>query len=186
MKRLLLWLATLLAVLYAILAISYRYLSPDPTAAARESYAVYSAYLLQTAAGAGAIPGEEAAPTVILDHTTCPFRVCLPPPISGADRFLRLELAIENARSTPLESRLDPRLRYALAPSTSTAIFQGPEFSRSYGQITFSTVAFDHHFTHALFYTERLCGLCGGAHFVLMHKINGTWTVEREVSNLIS
>ena len=186
MKRLLLWLATLFVVLYVILAISYRYLSPDPAAAARESYAVYSAYLAQTSASAPVIPGEDAAPTVLLDHTTCPFRVCLAPRMPGAGEFLRTQLAMENLRSTPLERRLDPALHYALAPATGTTVFQQPEFSRSYGQITFSAVSFDRHLTQALFYTERLCGLCGGAHFVLMRRVGNVWTVERELANWIS
>ena len=186
MKRLLLWLATVLAVLYASLAISYRFLRPDPEAAAAESYMVYSAYL--SGGGLGATPAldDASAPLVILDHTTCPLRVCLPPAMPDAAGFLRAQLAIENLNTTPLARRFDRSLHYALAPSTSTAIFQQPEFSRSYGQITFSAVSFDHRLERALFYTERLCGLCGGAHFVLMHKVGGTWTVEREVANGVS
>jgi len=186
MKRLLLWLAIILLVLYASLAIAYRFFSPDLATAASESYAVYSAYLAGGGSGASPALNDTSAPLVILNHTTCPRRVCLPPAMPGANRLLRTQLALENLVSTPLDQRFDPSLHYALAPSTSPAIFQGPEFARSYGQITFSAISFDRHLSRALFYTERLCGLCGGAHFVLMQKVNGTWTIEREVTNWIS
>lgn len=186
MKRLLLWLVTLLVVLYATLAILYRFLRPDRAVVATESYVVYNAWLAGGGSGVTSPLHDDSAPLVILDHTTCPRRLCFAPEMAGATRFLRFQLGIENLNSTPLEPRFDSALHYALAPNTSTSKFQQPEFSRSYGQITFSAVSFDRSMTRALFYTERLCGLCGGAHFVLMHKVEGRWSVEREVSNWVS
>ena len=186
MKRLLLWLATTVVVLYAALAILYRFLRPDQAMVATESYAVYNAWLAGGGSGVSSVLNDESAPLVILDHTTCPRRLCVAPEMAGASRFLRLQLGIENLNSTPLQQRFDPALHYALAPNTDLSKFQQPEFSRSYGQITFSSVSFDRSMLRALFYTERLCGLCGGAHFVLMHKVDGRWKVEQEVSNWVS
>jgi hypothetical protein len=55
-----------------------------------------------------------------------------------------------------------------------------------HGFLTFSSVAFNSDMTDALFYTEHLCGLCGGGEFVLMRKTGGNWMIANWYGTWVS
>ena|SRR5438445_728754 len=59
-------------------------------------------------------------------------------------------------------------------------------FPGSYGYLTFSAVAFSGDLSDALFYTEHICGLCGGGEYVLMRKIEGSWAVINRYGTWVS
>lgn len=54
------------------------------------------------------------------------------------------------------------------------------------GIVTFSDIAFNRQKNVAIFYTEHLCSLCGGAEFVRMEKKSGAWVVTNEYSPWVS
>jgi hypothetical protein len=60
------------------------------------------------------------------------------------------------------------------------------KYPGSYGYLIFSDIGLNADSTEALFYTEHICGLCGGGEYVLMQKIAGRWKVVGESYTWIS
>src|SRR5579872_682039 len=57
------------------------------------------------------------------------------------------------------------------------------QFPGSQGILTFSRVGFSSDGTQASFFFDNICGgLCGGASYVVMHRHNGGWKTDREIS----
>jgi hypothetical protein len=100
---------------------------------------------------------------------------------------LILGLLIANLKTHRLDRRFTISAKYHLLDySVLVGSRLSERFPQSYGFLTFSSVAFNSDMTDALFYTEHLCGLCGGGEFVLMHKTGGNWMIANWYGTWIS
>lgn len=100
---------------------------------------------------------------------------------------LILGLLIANLKTHRLDRRFTISANYQLLDySVLVGSNLIERFPQSYGFLTFSSVAFNSDMTEALFYTEHLCGLCGGGEFVLMHKTGGNWMIANWYGTWVS
>ncbi len=162
---------------------------PPARVSDRETYAVLYAYIAGGLTGDSHDFGSPNGLVVIADHSVNGmFRVLPPTRLPEVSRAMRYELALRSLFLHRLSARFDLPAHYKLVHSTS---LEEPDLTpeeqrRSYGLLTFSAVSFNHNATQALFYTEHLCGLCGGGEFVLVRKDGDTWKVIDEQGTWIS
>jgi hypothetical protein len=169
--------------------------------ACAEQYAVYSAYIQDGLTGDSHSLGDRRGTVLIADYATMASelngtqqlrftvgsllnlrRRTAPPSLS-----LILELALKNLRRHKLNSRFAISADYHLLDTVSLSSPNRYErFPRSYGYLTLSSVAFSFDLTEALFYTEHICGLCGGGEYVLMRKNDGRWSIVNRYSRWVS
>jgi hypothetical protein len=109
--------------------------------------------------------------------------------------FKFAQSSIVTRSSFALSNALPTRLRVVLRlPTGVSGVFVGRseleqseasgEFQRrfpnSLGYLAVSQAGLNLNRTEAIFYIDDFCGLCGGGRYVLMHKINGVWSVVDE------
>lgn len=87
-----------------------------------------------------------------------------------------------------MEHKFDLPTQYIFSkdPSRMESDLTEEQQRAGYGMITFSKVIFNHDATQAVFYTEHLCGLCGGGEFVAMEKRGDRWVVVDEEYTWVS
>jgi len=167
-----------------------------------EQYSVYSAYIQDGLTGDSHSLGDRRGTVLIADHATMVSelnpseqlrftvasllnlrRRTAPPPLS-----LILKLFFKNLQRHKLDTRFTISADYQLVDTVSLSSLNVYErFPRSYGHLTLSSVAFSFDQTEALFYTEHICGLCGGGEYVLMRKENdGKWSIANRYSTWVS
>jgi len=174
---------------------------PNSNRAKSEQYAVYSAYIEDGLTGDSHSLGERSRTVLIHADSTMVAE------LKNRQRFRFLVGSLVNLHSRTIHPR--PSLIYQLFLSNLTtgrfdrrfnisadyelldcsSILSSPNiherFPRNYGCLTFSSVAFSPDLAEALFYTEHLCGLCGGE-FVLMRKTGGRWAVVNHYGTWVS
>jgi hypothetical protein len=174
---------------------------PNQGRAMREQYAVYSAYIESGLTGESHSLGDRrgtvliaADATMVGDfkglqrlRATVGLALNLHSRSSPPRSSLILGLLIANLKTHRLDRRFTISAKYHLLDySVLVGSRLSERFPQSYGFLTFSSVAFNSDMTDALFYTEHLCGLCGGGEFVLMHKIGGNWMIANWYGTWIS
>jgi hypothetical protein len=174
---------------------------PNPSQARAEQYAVYSAYIEDGLTGDSHSLGDRRGIVIIAaDATLWPKlnqiqrwrfmagsllnlqRRTIPP-----RGWLIYPLFLTNVGINKFDRRLNISSEYELLDSDALSrpnIHQ--RFPQSYGYLTFSSIAFNPDLSEALFYTEHLCGLCGGGEYVLMRKNDGRWEVVNRYSTWVS
>jgi len=206
--RRLLWVALrLIGILSGVCFVLYLYERPNPSRAETEQYAVYSAYLEPGLTGESHSLGSRSGLVVILSKTTVSdlfinntrrvqyafllaslrhARKRLP----GMSAWPAVNLLVVNLRNANLQPKFTLLAQYRLATETDAALRFMPEFERkfpgNYGYHTFSRVGFNRDLSEAFFYTEHVCGLCGGGRFVYMRKTDGKWEIVAESWTWIS
>jgi hypothetical protein len=195
------------ATLVASISATYLAIRRDPRRTIAEQYAVYSAYIRSRLMGESHDLGSTTDLTVIVRSTTASHTFLRPSRFSeyrflisrltnakrnmpATHRFSLVDFAISNLQSETFETRFDLPSRYVLvaneeAQRYGTRAYE-EKFGHSYGYIALSKVGFNRDLTEALFYTARICGLCGGGEYVLMRKVNGHWAVAGESYTWVS
>lgn len=174
---------------------------PNRGRAERQQYAVYSAYIENGLTGESHSLGDRrgtlliaADATMVGDfkglqrlRATVGLALNLHSRSSPPRSSLILGLVIANLRTHRLDRRFTISAKYQLL---DYSVLVGSKiierFPQSYGFLTFSSVAFNSDMTDALFYTEHMCGLCGGGEFVLMHKTGGSWMIADRYGTWVS
>lgn len=166
-----------------------------------ERYAVYSAYIEDGLTGESHSPGDPRGPVVIARDATMVgelkglqrLRFTVGSLLNLQSRTTRprrtiiFGLFLANLRTHTLERRFGISADYELLDSASLSSPNLNErLPRSYGYLTFSSIAFSPDLSDALFYTEHMCGLCGGGEFVLMRRVQGVWVVVDRYGTWIS
>ena len=160
---------------------------PNSRLAAAEQYAVYSAYLESEITDNFHDYGTGKGFVLLIQNRTAPVHVAAP-------RFHRLKtdapalqdatlmnLVAENLVSEVLAKRFRLPVNYELL-SEEQLVKPG-----SYAEyVTVSRVGFNKDLSQALFYTEHICGLCGGGGYVLMERRLGQWRVKAFLSTWVS
>jgi len=176
-------------------------LARDRWNADAEQYAVYSAFIQYGLAGESHSKGDRNGPLLILEQTTMASDLSYIQGISNAFfSLLQLQrrpkapplfqicaLFLKNLRRHELGRRFAISADYQLIGAVDLsllAIYQ--QYPRSHGFLTFSPVAFSFDEKEALFYTEHICGLCGGGQYVLLRKIGSEWSVAKSYGTWIS
>jgi hypothetical protein len=207
LARLLSVLAALAATLIASISVSYFAIRPDPRQTLAEQYAVYSAYIRYRLTGESHDLGSTSDLTVIVRSTTASHTFVSLTRVSeyrflvsrlanakrnmpSTRRLSLVDFAISNLRSETFETRFDLPGRYVLVANEEVQVYgtrsYQEKFGHSYGYVVLSKVGFTGDLTEAFFYTEHICGLCGGGEYVLMRKVNGHWTVAGESYTWVS
>jgi hypothetical protein len=160
---------------------------PNSRLAAIEQYAVYSAYLESEITENFHDYGNGRGFVLLIQDRTTPARIAAP-------RFRRLKtdaptlqdatlmnFVAENLVSQVLAKRFRLPVNYELL-SEGQLVKPG-----SYAEyVTVSRVGFNKDLSQALFYTEHICGLCGGGGYVLMERRFGQWRVKAFLSTWVS
>lgn len=206
-KRLLWIAARLMFILVGISFALYLYERPNSSRAEAEQYDAYSAYLEPGLTGESHSLGSCEGLIVILSTTTVSdlfvnntkgtqygflvasvrhARKNLP----GMSVWPVVNLLVANLSNTNLQPKFMLPAQYRLATERDAALRFTPEFEKkfpgNYGYHTFSRVGFNRDLSEAFFYTEHVCGLCGGGRYVYMRKIESKWTVVAESWTWIS
>jgi len=159
---------------------------PNSRLAATEQYAVYSAYLESEIRDNFHDYGTGKGFVLLIQDRTTLARVAAP-------RFRRLKadaptlqdvtlmnFVTENLASQLLAKQFRLPTGYELL-SEDQLVKQG-----SHQYVTLSRVGFNKDLSQALFYTEHICGLCGGGGYVLMERRFGQWRVKAFLSTWVS
>jgi hypothetical protein len=95
---------------------------------------------------------------------------------------------LSNLWGKSLTREFDISAQYLLITKTEALSypFDSIQYPSSYGYLIFSDIGLNADSIEALFYTEHICGLCGGGEYVLMQKIAGRWKVVGESYTWIS
>lgn len=188
----------------------YLYGRPNPSLAENENYAVYSAYITQGLTGDSHDLGSRDGLVVIRERTTVSDLI-VPKNKLSEWRFLAatlphalrnlsprscwpiVNLVAANLGSEQLQPRFTIPAQYKLANDADMALHDEDDgrplmqrFPKSYGYLTFTRIGFNRDLTEALFYTEHICGLCGGGQYMYMRKVNGKWIVQEKSGTWIS
>lgn len=166
-----------------------------------EAYAVYSAYTNDGLTGESHSLGDRRGTVLIAARATmvaelntlqrwrfmtgslARLRSRQNPP----GRALAIGLFLSNLGTPRFTRRFEIPAEYELLdPAELTLPRVHERFPRSYGYITLSRAGFSFDGKEALFYTEHICGLCGGGEFVLMRKHGDRWAVVNRYSTWVS
>jgi hypothetical protein len=173
----------------------------NPSKASAEQYAVYSAYIEDGLTGESHSLGDRrgtviiAADSALVDepNTFQRWRYMAGSLLNLQSRPFHprssqvCRLFLRNLKSHRLDRRFSISADYVLLVAAALSDPKIQErYPRSYGSLTFSSVAFTPDLTEALFYTEHACGLCGGGGYVLMRKVDGKWKVVYQYSTWVS
>jgi hypothetical protein len=185
----------------------YLYGRPDRARAESEQYKVLSDYISAGLTDKSHDLGSDHGLVVILGRTTVTNMLvkrnrlneyrALIARLPHARRVLPLNsqwpiinLLIANIWPDRLMERFALPVRYVLATEAETALYGTSAFEQrfpgNYGYLTFTRVGFNRNLTEAVFYTEHVCGLCGGGQYVCMRKLNGRWVVQGTAGTWIS
>lgn len=189
MRRGVKWLGFAVLTALAAAVAAYWLWLPSASAMDRESYAAMSAYIGGGLTGESHDLGSVNGLVILYGRTTNGMFRILPPTWSRFDsRMMRFEALIRSMTSHRFERKFVLRAPYIFTndPSIAGKDLTEAQQRAGYGTITFSKVIFNHNATHAVFYTEHLCGLCGGGEFVAMEKRDGRWVVVDEEGTWIS
>jgi|SRR5882672_1995906 len=203
LKRLVRPLAAAVAMTLILGIAAYLYGRPDPARADDEQYKILSDYISTGLTGDSHDLGSRDGLVVILGHTTVTNMLVsknrlneyreLIATLPHARRNLALtsqspilSLLVRNLCSDQLQEHFTIPAQYELATDTEIASGFQQRFPRNYGYLTFTRVGFNRDLTEAVFYTEHVCGLCGGGKYVYMRKLKGGWTVQAESGTWIS
>jgi len=168
-----------------------------------EEYAVYSAYLSEGLLNDAHDWSVGGLVQVLVNDITKAggnLRLQVLYLLDGRVRFVQLQTSTRASYLVRnlFQTRILPK--FAL-PSRATTVlisqsdlqsnfYGSPEFQKKYphnlGFIILSGVSFNPTHTHAVFYIDHFCGLCGGGRYVLMEKVNGSWRVRDEHYTWIS
>jgi hypothetical protein len=205
--RFLRWLQAVFGLAIVSALVVHLALRPSPNSADAEQYAVLSSYIEANITGDSPDLRSREGMVVIAAKTTFSLPMVnsnkfrqyrslvlstshAKANIQRLNRSLVFEFWAANLRDVSLERKFQLPARYELAPEGEMKLYPLPaffeRFLRSYGALTFSRVAFSRDLTAAFFYTEHLCGLCGGGKFVYMQKTAGKWVVAGTASTWIS
>jgi hypothetical protein len=157
--------------------------------AENEQYAVYSAYLAAQISEGDPTRQIESGRPLLIQQRANNVRMI-------SDRIDRLRtkipdletstigsFAVRNLTSELFSKSFDLPVRYEMLSDVDLnkpASFPHPRY------VTLSRVGFNQNLTQALFYTEDMCGLCGGAGYVFMIKSLGRWKVKKFLSTWVS
>jgi len=189
MRRGLKWLGFSVLIALAVTIAGYWIWLPSASVMDRESYAAMSAYIESGLTGESHDLGSVNRPVILYGRTTNGMFRILPPTWSRFDsRMMRFEAVMRSLTSHRFERNFRLPAPYIFTNDRSMAASDLTEAQQraGYGTITFSKVIFNHNATHAVFYTEHLCGLCGSGEFVAMEKRSGRWVVIDEQGTWIS
>ena len=172
-----------------------------PSHASAEQYAVYSAYIDDGLTGESHSLGDRRGTVIIAaDFAVVPELNTVRRWRYMAGGLLRLagrsshpryslvcRLFVRNMGPHKADRRFKISADYELldAAALSDPKIQ-KRYPRSYGYLTLSSVAFATDLTEALFYTEHICGLCGGGEYVLMRKVDGKWRIVNRYGTWVS
>jgi hypothetical protein len=159
---------------------------PNSRLAATEQYTVYSAYLESEITENFHDYGRGGFVLLVQDRTT-------PVNLAGP-RFRRLKtdaptlqdvtlmnFVAQNFVPHVLAKQFRISVKYKLLSEEQLVT------PRSYSEyVTLSRVGFNRDLSQALFYTEHICGLCGGGGYVLMERRFGRWRVKAFLSTWVS
>jgi hypothetical protein len=169
--------------------------------AMREQYAVYSGYIENGLTGESHSLGDRrgtlliaAEATMVGDfkglqrlRATVGLALNLHSRSTPPRSSLILGLLIANLKTHRLDRRFTISAKYQLLDySVLVGSNISERFPKSYGFLTFSSVAFNSDMANGLFYTEHLCGLCGGGELVLMRKTGGNWMIAHRHGTWVS
>ena len=174
---------------------------PNPHRTSDEQYGVYSAYIEDGLTGDSHSLGDRRGIVIIAADATMGAGVNMvqrlrfsvfafhnlrkrtnPPRPMLICRFLWI-----NLRRHRFDRHFSISSDYELLDPLALSLETFHErFPHSYGYMTFSSVAFSNDGATALFYTEHLCGLCGGGKYVVMQKSRDKWTVVNRYSTWVS
>jgi hypothetical protein len=173
---------------------------PNAAQARAEQYAVYSAYIEDGLTGDSHSLGNRQGTVLIGDvpmattmNTVQQFRFMIGSFLNLYKRpsrprlLLMCRLFFPELEKSSFDRRFNMSADYELLDAATLSSPKVHErFPRSYGYLTFSSVAFSADLVDALFYTEHICGLCGGGEYVLMGKIHGSWTIINRYGTWVS
>ena len=160
---------------------------PNSRLGAIEQYAVYSAYLESEITENFHDYGNRRGFVLLIQDRTTPARIAAPqfrrlktdaPTLQDATL---MNFVAESLVSRVLAKRFRLPVNYELL-SEGQLVKPG-----SYAEyVTVSRVGFNKDLSQALFYTEHICGLCGGGGYVLMERRFGQWRVKAFLSTWVS
>lgn len=198
--RRLLWLSRSLFVTLCVVVVgaflAHLIFRPSPSRAKAEQYAVYAAYVEPGLTGDSHDLGDKRGLLVIQESTTTSsssvlfsarhLRKALP----ELKPSLILEFFLSNLHDEQLEKRFTLPAKYELASREEINLYPTEQFAKrfpdNYGYLTLSRIGFNRYLTEAVFYTEHMCGMCGGGKYVFMRKVGGHWTTAGEVPTWVS
>jgi hypothetical protein len=160
---------------------------PNSRLAASEQYAVYSAYLESEIAENFHDYGSGSGIVMLIQDKTTVARVAVrrltrlkrdAPTLEDATL---MNFVAHNVVPQTLTKRFRLPVHYELLPEEQLV---KPGSYASY--VTVSQVGFNQDLSEALFYTEHICGLCGGGGYVLMERRFGKWKVKAFLSTWVS
>jgi len=169
---------------------------PNSTRPEAEQYAVYSAYLEEGVNGDSPRPVDRRDSAVIIS-TTIPINAEEVRRLSTTERWrdsfrlvrylqevadppsreLRWNLFRVNLWTHELDRSFKLSGEYKVVDPTWLLTPRSRRQSDGFHQ--FSSVAFTHDLTEALFYTEYGCSLCGRGQYVRMRRTEGKWKVVK-------
>jgi hypothetical protein len=180
--------AALIIVAVPLLIVATVFITRQPNSrlAATEQYAVYSAYLESEITENFHDYGTGKGFVLLIQERTTSVHIAMP-------RFRRLKadaptlqdatlmnFVAENLTSQLLAKQFRLPIGYKLL-SEEQLVRPG-----SHQYVTVSRVGFNKDLSQALFYTEHICGLCGGGGYVLMERRLGQWRVKAFLSTWVS
>jgi hypothetical protein len=157
-----------------------------------EKYMVYSAYVNSRLTGESHDLGSPKRLSVIVGTTIAPGISLLGDAkrrLPGTRPSTLVAFLLSNLWDKSLTREFDISARYLLITKTEALSYPFDSIQKypsSYGYLIFSDIGLNADSTEALFYTEHICGLCGGGEYVLMQKIAGRWKVVGESYTWIS
>lgn len=166
-----------------------------------EAYAVYSAYIENSLTGESHSLGDRQSTVLIAARATMVAELNtlqrwrlmigslahLRNRQSPPERSLVVGLFLSNLGTHRFTRRFEIPAEYELLDQAELALPSVHErFPRSYGYVTLSSVEFSSDGNDALFYTEHICGLCGGGEYVLMRKHRDRWAIVNRYSTWVS
>ena len=176
-----------LAAVSLFVSIVFIVFLPNSRLATAEQYAVYSAYLKSEVTENFHDYGTGKGFVLLIQERTTPLHLAAPrlrrlktdaPSLQDATL---MNFVAENLVSQVLAKRFQLPVDYKLLSEEQLAK------PNSYaGYVTVSRVGFNKDFSQALFYTEHICGLCGGGGYVLMERRFGQWRVKAFLSTWVS
>lgn len=160
---------------------------PNSRLAATEQYAVYSAYLESEITENFHDYGTRKGFVLLIQDRTTPARVAAP-------RFRRLKTDAPTLQDATLMNFVGLNLvsqvlakRFRLPVNYELLSEEQLVKPGSYAEyVTLSRVGFNKDLSQALFYTEHICGLCGGGGYVLIERRFGQWRVKVFLSTWVS
>jgi hypothetical protein len=186
-------LAALSTLVLAIGTVCLFIFRPSADRVRSEKYAVYSAYLDSKLTGLSHDLGSPEGLSVIVGVTMAPS-VATRTNMKHNLPFIRSStlrnFTLCNLQDERLTRDFQISAKYVLitkeeARQANTVDFLH-KYPGSYGYVTLSKVGFNTDLTEAPFYSEHICGLCGGGEYVLMQKIDAHWKIVGESFTWVS